>query len=71
MSSLLFRKRNIFTFWPQGQQRDDTETEMWKHTDSETDLQAQIEGDEEEELDRKYSSDIMLCVNPRFKTNAL
>lgn len=46
---------------------------MWKHTDSEMDLHAQIEREEEEEeeeLDRKYSSDIMLCVNPHFQTNA-
>lgn len=42
---------------------------MWRHTDSEMDLHAQIEGEDEEELDRKYSSDITLCVNPYFQTN--
>lgn len=67
---LFFWKRNIFTFWPQGQQKDDIETEMWKHNDSEMDLYSQHEGEEEEEeSDRKYSSDITLCVNPHFKTN--
>ncbi|XP_051238891.1 lymphatic vessel endothelial hyaluronic receptor 1b isoform X2 [Dicentrarchus labrax] len=65
-----YYKLNIFTFWPQGQQKDDIETEMWKHTDSEMDLHCQHEDDEEEELDRKYSSDITLCVNPDMKTNS-
>ncbi|XP_073328980.1 lymphatic vessel endothelial hyaluronic receptor 1b [Pagrus major] len=64
-----YYKLNIFTFWPQGQQKDDIETEMWKHTDSEMDLQSQHEGEEEEE-DRKYSSDITLCVNPDMKTHS-
>ncbi|KAK9516255.1 hypothetical protein VZT92_024196 [Zoarces viviparus] len=59
-------KLNIFTFWSREQQKDDIETEMWKHSDSEMDLH---EG-EEEESDRKYSSDITLCVNPDFKTNS-
>nr|XP_046250023.1 lymphatic vessel endothelial hyaluronic receptor 1b isoform X2 [Scatophagus argus] len=69
-------KLNIFTFWPQGQQKDDIETEMWKHTNSETDLHSQHEGGEEEEeeeedeSDWKYSSDITLCVNPHIKTNS-
>lgn len=62
MFLLFFWKRNLFSFWPQGQQKDDTETEMWKHTDSEMDLHSQYEG--EEESDRMYSSDITLCVNP-------
>ncbi|TKS73905.1 Lymphatic vessel endothelial hyaluronic acid receptor 1 [Collichthys lucidus] len=57
-----YYKLNLFSFWPQGQQKDDTETEMWKHTDSEMDLHSQYEG--EEESDRMYSSDITLCVNP-------
>ncbi|XP_036962928.1 lymphatic vessel endothelial hyaluronic receptor 1b isoform X1 [Acanthopagrus latus] len=64
-----YYKLNIFTFWPQGQQKDDIETEMWKHTDSEMDLQSQHEGEEEEE-DRKYSSDITLCVNPDMRTRS-
>ncbi|XP_030280883.1 lymphatic vessel endothelial hyaluronic receptor 1b isoform X2 [Sparus aurata] len=64
-----YYKLNIFTYWPQGQQKDDIETEMWKHTDSEMDLQSQHEGEEEEE-DRKYSSDITLRVNPDMKTQS-
>ncbi|XP_070764264.1 lymphatic vessel endothelial hyaluronic receptor 1b [Enoplosus armatus] len=59
-----YYKLNIFTSWSQGQQKDDIETEMWKHTDSEMDLHSQHEGEEEEDSDRKYSSDITLCVNP-------
>ncbi|KAK2842691.1 hypothetical protein Q5P01_012891 [Channa striata] len=58
-------KRKTFTCWSQGQQKDDVETEMWKHIDSETDLHSQ---DEEEQSDRMYSSDITLCVNPNFIT---
>ncbi|XP_042352186.1 lymphatic vessel endothelial hyaluronic receptor 1b isoform X2 [Plectropomus leopardus] len=64
-----YYKLNIFTMWSQGLQKDDIETEMWKHADSETDLHSQHEG-EEEESDRKYSSDITLCVNPDIKTNS-
>ncbi|XP_074490456.1 lymphatic vessel endothelial hyaluronic receptor 1b [Sebastes fasciatus] len=64
-----YYKLNIFTFWCQGQQKDDTETEMWKHTDSEMDLHSQHEG-QEDESDRKYSSEITLCVNPDTKTNS-
>ncbi|XP_040018148.2 lymphatic vessel endothelial hyaluronic receptor 1b isoform X1 [Gasterosteus aculeatus] len=63
-----YYKLNVFTYWPRGPQRDDTETEMWKHGDGETDLYSGHEG-EEEESDRKYSSDITLCVNPDFRTN--
>uniref|UniRef100_A0A3P8T3T9 Lymphatic vessel endothelial hyaluronic receptor 1b n=1 Tax=Amphiprion percula TaxID=161767 RepID=A0A3P8T3T9_AMPPE len=65
-------KRNIFTFWSQGQQRDDIETEMWKHINSEMNLHSQggaEEDDEEEESYRKYSSDITLCVHPGIKAN--
>ncbi|KAM9352310.1 lymphatic vessel endothelial hyaluronic receptor 1b [Symphorus nematophorus] len=65
-----YHKLNNLTFWPQGQQKDDIETEMWKHTDSEMDLHSQHEAEEEEELDRKYSSDVTLCVNPDTKTNS-
>ncbi|XP_040894722.1 lymphatic vessel endothelial hyaluronic receptor 1b [Toxotes jaculatrix] len=68
-----YYKLNIFTFWSPGQQKDDTETEMWKHTDSETDLHSQHraeDNDENEEPDRKYSSDIMLCVNPHIKRDS-
>lgn len=62
--------RNIFAFWPPGQQKDDVETEMWKHNASDMDLRSQLnEEDGEEESDRKYSSDITLCVNPTFRSN--
>ncbi|XP_059191819.1 lymphatic vessel endothelial hyaluronic receptor 1b [Centropristis striata] len=60
-----YYKLNIFTFCLVAQQKDETETEMWKQADSETELQ----DGEEEEPDRKYSSDITLCVNPDIKTN--
>ncbi|KAM3610043.1 uncharacterized protein V6R79_024366 [Siganus canaliculatus] len=65
-----YYKINIFSCWPQRPQKDDTETEMWKHADSEMDLHSQHEGDEDEEedeSDRKYSSEITLCVNPDTK----
>ncbi|XP_034734758.1 lymphatic vessel endothelial hyaluronic receptor 1b [Etheostoma cragini] len=65
-----YYKLNIFTYWSQGQQMDDIETEMWKHTDSEMDLHSlheEEEEEEEEESDRKYSSDITLCVHPDIK----
>ncbi|XP_077453043.1 lymphatic vessel endothelial hyaluronic receptor 1b isoform X2 [Stigmatopora argus] len=53
-------------------QGDDLEAEMWKPTDSRTDLHDQLKEDheeeeEEEQRDAKYSSDIMLCVNPQFR----
>ncbi|XP_022601994.1 lymphatic vessel endothelial hyaluronic acid receptor 1-like [Seriola dumerili] len=67
-----YYKLNIFTFWSPGQHKDDTETEMWKHNDSETDLHSQQgaeEDDEYEVSDRKYSSDITLFVNPDIKTD--
>ncbi|XP_060933175.1 lymphatic vessel endothelial hyaluronic receptor 1b [Limanda limanda] len=63
-----YYKRNPFCC--PGQQKDDIETEMWKHTDSELDLHSQHgaeEGDGYEEPDRKFSSDITLCVNPDIK----
>ncbi|TDH10048.1 hypothetical protein EPR50_G00091510 [Perca flavescens] len=64
-----YYKLNISPFWSQGQQKDDIETEMWKHTDSEMDLHSLHEGEEEEEeSDRKYSSDITLCVHPDIKS---
>ncbi|XP_018540768.1 lymphatic vessel endothelial hyaluronic acid receptor 1 [Lates calcarifer] len=69
-----YYKLNSFTFCSPGQQNDDTETEMWKHTDSEMDLHSQHgaeEDDEYDESDRKYSSDITLCVNPNIKTHSL
>ncbi|XP_071313256.1 lymphatic vessel endothelial hyaluronic receptor 1b isoform X2 [Trachinotus anak] len=69
-----YYKLNIFTFWSPGRQKDDTETEMWKHTDSEMDLHSQRgeeEDDDYHESDRKYSSDITLCVNPHMKTNSV
>lgn len=64
-----FAKRNIFTLWPQGQQKDDSETEMWKHTGSEMDVHSHEE-EKEDESDRKYSSDFTLCVNQVFKANS-
>ncbi|XP_019750274.1 lymphatic vessel endothelial hyaluronic receptor 1b isoform X1 [Hippocampus comes] len=53
-------------------QGDDVEAEMWKPTNSRTALhrehdyhdEEEEEKEEEEEGDAKYSSDIMLCVNP-------
>ncbi|KAL6106281.1 uncharacterized protein ACO6RY_10190 [Pungitius sinensis] len=62
-------KLDVFTYWTRGTLRDDTETEMWKHADSETDLYGGREGGDEES-DRKYSSDITLCVNPVFRTSS-
>uniref|UniRef100_UPI003AB0D880 uncharacterized protein n=1 Tax=Centroberyx gerrardi TaxID=166262 RepID=UPI003AB0D880 len=62
-----YYRLSIFPFWSR-QQKDDIETEMWKHTDSEMDLHSRHEG--EEEADRKYSSDVTLCVNPDIKTNS-
>lgn len=48
---------------------DDAATEMWKHTNSYSDLETQhVEDDDYEESDRKYSSDITLCVNPDHET---
>ncbi|KAM7397168.1 hypothetical protein PAMP_020161 [Pampus punctatissimus] len=67
-------KGNIFPFWSQGQQKDDIETEMWKQTGSELDLQSphgaeEEEEDNEEETDRKYSGDVMMFMNPDVKTD--
>ena len=67
VSSPMFLKRSIFPLWSR-QQKDDIETEMWKHSDSELDLHSQHEG--EEEADRKSSSDVTLCVNPEVKINS-
>ncbi|XP_077423240.1 lymphatic vessel endothelial hyaluronic receptor 1b isoform X2 [Vanacampus margaritifer] len=55
----------------QAMQGDDVEAEMWKATDSRTDLHREdIDHEEEEnEGDTKYSSDIMLCVNPQMRRN--
>lgn len=60
--------RNILSFLPAVQLKDDVETEMWKHDDSETDLPSRPEEDDEE--DRKYSGDITLCVNPNFRSDS-
>ncbi|XP_074534363.1 lymphatic vessel endothelial hyaluronic receptor 1b [Halichoeres trimaculatus] len=65
-----YYKLNILAFWSQVQQKEDMETEMWKHVDSEMDLHSPPDGGEEEESDRKYSSDITLCVNPDIKLNS-
>ncbi|XP_071382083.1 uncharacterized protein [Centroberyx affinis] len=64
---LWYYRLSIFPLWSR-QQKDDIETEMWKHTDSEMDLHSCHEG--EEEADRKSSSDVTLCVNPDIKTNS-
>ncbi|XP_026221756.1 lymphatic vessel endothelial hyaluronic acid receptor 1b [Anabas testudineus] len=61
--AVCYCKRNIFS-----EQNEDMETEMWEHTDSEMDLHSRL-GEEEVDSDRKYSSDIMLCVNPDLRTN--
>lgn len=58
--------RNIFV--PAGRLKDDGETEMWKHDDSEMALPSRSE--EEDEEDRKYSGDILLCVNPTFRSDS-
>lgn len=65
-----YYKWSVFSSWPQAQQKDDVETEMWKQTGSEMDLHIQEEEDEEEEqeADRKYISDATLCLNPDVKT---
>ncbi|XP_068169560.1 lymphatic vessel endothelial hyaluronic receptor 1b isoform X2 [Antennarius striatus] len=60
-----FRLRGTSSLWNQEQQMDDIETEMWKNSGSETDLHSQHGEEEEEELDRKYSSDVTLCVTSR------
>lgn len=64
------RRRNVSTLWNAEQQLDDIEAEMWKHTDSEMDLHSHHD-EGEEDLDRKYSSDITLCVNSDIKTNSV
>ncbi|XP_038142834.1 lymphatic vessel endothelial hyaluronic acid receptor 1-like isoform X1 [Cyprinodon tularosa] len=53
--------------------KDDVETEMWKNTHSEIELQSEdgAEMELDEELSMKYSSDITLCVNPCLETNSL
>ncbi|XP_068458499.1 lymphatic vessel endothelial hyaluronic receptor 1b [Clinocottus analis] len=73
-SSVWCYKLNIFSFGSRVLQKDDVETEMRKHADGE--VQSPHEGGrggggggEEEEEDRKYSSDVTLCVTPDFKTN--
>ncbi|XP_057693140.1 lymphatic vessel endothelial hyaluronic receptor 1b isoform X3 [Corythoichthys intestinalis] len=54
-------------------QGDDVEAEMWKPTNSRTAINHPLnedheEEEEEEERDAKYSSDIMLCVNPQLRS---
>ncbi|XP_051916339.1 centrosomal protein of 290 kDa-like [Hippocampus zosterae] len=66
------KERNSGPCRSQALQGDDVEAEIWKPTNSRTALHRQHdyhddeqeEKDEEEEGDAKYSSDIMLCVNP-------
>ncbi|XP_049578689.1 lymphatic vessel endothelial hyaluronic receptor 1b isoform X2 [Syngnathus scovelli] len=53
-------------------QGDDAEAEMWKPTDSRTNLHrahddVEEEDEDEEQRDTKFSSDIMLCVNPQMR----
>ncbi|KAM9854836.1 lymphatic vessel endothelial hyaluronic receptor 1b [Aulostomus maculatus] len=72
--ALCYYKQTISPSWSQ-RQMEDMETEMWKQTDSEMDLHHQHGEEEEEEedgeeTDRKYSSDIMLCMHPDMRTNA-
>ncbi|KAF7656058.1 hypothetical protein LDENG_00046800, partial [Lucifuga dentata] len=52
-AAVWFYKLNIWPFWPARTQKDDAETEMWKHVDSETDLR--------EDINRKYASDVTPC----------
>lgn len=54
--------------WSQRQQKDDTETEMWKHTDSEMDLHSPHGA--EEEAEGKHSSDDILSVDPHGTANS-
>lgn len=60
--------------WSQPKHKDDMETEMWKHTHSEMDLHSQLEEDEGEEAenepDRMFSTEILLCVNPNIIGNS-
>ncbi|XP_061630830.1 lymphatic vessel endothelial hyaluronic receptor 1b isoform X2 [Phyllopteryx taeniolatus] len=64
-------KKGPFRSW--ALQGEDLEAEMWKPTDSRTDRHHPLEEDdlelEEEGRDRKYSSDIMLCVNPQLRSS--
>ncbi|XP_034144342.1 lymphatic vessel endothelial hyaluronic receptor 1b isoform X2 [Esox lucius] len=66
--------RGVFPmqFCRAGQQnlKDDIETEMWRHNDSETDLQDPEQTDLEENEDIKSTSDIVI-INPGTKTNEL
>ncbi|XP_037110394.1 lymphatic vessel endothelial hyaluronic receptor 1b isoform X2 [Syngnathus acus] len=54
-------------------QGDDVEAEMWKPTDSRTNLHRALndyveeEDEDEEQSNTKFSSDIMLCVNPQMR----
>ncbi|XP_024236122.1 lymphatic vessel endothelial hyaluronic receptor 1b [Oncorhynchus tshawytscha] len=64
--------RGVFPiqFWRRGQHnlKDDIETEMWRHTDSEMDLQDPQQREGEENGDRKFTSDIIVS-NPETTTN--
>ncbi|XP_057693139.1 lymphatic vessel endothelial hyaluronic receptor 1b isoform X2 [Corythoichthys intestinalis] len=70
------RKRNRWKnepFRSRALQGDDVEAEMWKPTNSRTAINHPLnedheEEEEEEERDAKYSSDIMLCVNPQLRS---
>nr|XP_057930622.1 lymphatic vessel endothelial hyaluronic receptor 1b isoform X4 [Doryrhamphus excisus] len=65
---LCYYKLKYQTFRSRGPQGDDMEAKMWKHIDLN---QHHLEDNEEEEEteDRKYSSDIMLCVNPQMRNS--
>ncbi|KAM4572990.1 lymphatic vessel endothelial hyaluronic receptor 1b [Odontesthes bonariensis] len=57
--------------WCHRQQKDDIETEMWKHSEMDLHGEHGVEEDhDEEEPDQKYSSDIMLCKKPHIKANS-
>ncbi|XP_072241372.1 lymphatic vessel endothelial hyaluronic receptor 1b [Leuresthes tenuis] len=69
---LHYKLKRATSGWCQRQQKDDIETEMWKHSNSEMDLHGEHGvKDDEEELDQKYSSDIMLCKKPHIRANSL
>ncbi|XP_054633732.1 lymphatic vessel endothelial hyaluronic receptor 1b isoform X2 [Dunckerocampus dactyliophorus] len=66
---LCYYKLKIQAFRSRGPQGDDMEAKMWKHTDLHQHHLEDNEEEEEEAEDRKYSSDIMLCVNPQMRNS--
>lgn len=71
-AAVWYYKRNkpSFPFWPRRRLRDDTETEMWRNTESETDQQDQ-QREEGGDTNRKHSCDIAIQMNPETKVNFL